>query len=105
MLKEVLDISLGTAELLGDNEDIMSIYLKNAMLFRTRDGYIGKSGPDVQAGDKVCVLAGCRTPLVLRPFEDHFVIVEPCFVHGLMYGQVTQGLTAGRYEMRKIEIH
>jgi hypothetical protein len=105
VLQEVLNISSETIELLGDSDDVMSILLEKTFLFRTREGYVGKSGADVHAGDKVCVLGGCRNPLVLRPVGDQFVMVEPCFVHGLMYGQAMQGLNEGRYEMRKFEIH
>lgn len=104
MLSEVLDVRYETFELLGDDESLMSIMLETVMLFRTLDGHIGRSGSDVQAGDKVCVLAGCRNPLVLRPVDDHFLIVEPCFVHGLMYGQVMQGVNESRYKMRRFEI-
>jgi hypothetical protein len=93
MLKETPSVSSPFGNGIFDRDEIMTMKLEDSHLFRTRNGYIGNSGSDVQAGDKICVLAWCSYPLVLRPIGEHFVIIEPCFVHGLMYGQVAEDVS------------
>jgi hypothetical protein len=105
MLKETPSVSSPFGNSIFDRDEIMTMKLEDSHLFRTRNGYIGNSGSDVQAGDKICVLAWCSYPLVMRPIGEHFVIIEQCFVHGLMYGQVAQDVSEGRHELSKFEIH
>lgn len=52
---------------------LMEIVTKGAMkgsLFTTDTGYVGLSRDNIQAGDVVCVLFGCRMPAILRPLGD-----------------------------------
>lgn len=60
-------------------------------LFRTRGGYLG-IGPrllDESKGDFLCVLLGCRVPVVLRPCESTrgYYLVGDAYVQGLMDGE------------------
>ncbi|KAF6823184.1 heterokaryon incompatibility protein [Colletotrichum plurivorum] len=73
-------------------------------LVATRDGYIGLAGGDVQAGDVVCVLKECDGPVVLRREDDHYLFVSPCFMLGLMEGEVSKMIDSGD-EVRVIDIH
>jgi hypothetical protein len=51
-------------------------------------GYIGIAPPLTQPGDQVCVLLGCKAPMILRPMEDgSFILVGESFVHGLSKGE------------------
>ncbi|KAK5720341.1 hypothetical protein LTR17_015058 [Elasticomyces elasticus] len=90
LASSLFDMGSGDFESLGNSEHLMKRDMASARLFRTNNGYIGSSGISVQAGDLVCVLVGCPNTLVLRKVEDHYIIIEPCFVHGLMYGEVVQ---------------
>ncbi|KAK4890639.1 hypothetical protein LTR27_010678 [Elasticomyces elasticus] len=100
------DMRSGNFEILGKLEHLLDRDMTNARLFRTYNGYIGSSGISVQAGDLVCVLVGCTNTLVLRKVEDHYIIIEPCFVHGLMYGEVVQLIKDGaRGPQQTFEIH
>lgn len=38
-------------------------------------------------GDRVCVFLGYRTPFVLRPVDNRWVLVGECYVPGLMLGE------------------
>ncbi|KAF6830938.1 heterokaryon incompatibility protein [Colletotrichum musicola] len=73
-------------------------------LVATRDGYMGLAGGDVQAGDVVCVLMECDGPVVLRQEDDHYLFVSPCFMMGLMEGEVSKMIDSGA-EVRVIDIH
>lgn len=38
-------------------------------------------------GDYIAVLAGGRFPFVLRSTGDHYRLIGPCYVHGIMDGE------------------
>jgi hypothetical protein len=48
------------------------------------DDLLGLGPADASAGDFVYVLCGLPVPLVLRKFQEHFLIVGECYVHGIM---------------------
>ncbi|KAK5732197.1 hypothetical protein LTR17_010774 [Elasticomyces elasticus] len=106
LASSLFDMGSSDFESLGNSEHLMKRDMANARLFRINSGYIGSSGISVQAGDLVCVLVGCPNTLVLRKVEDHYIIVEPCFVHGLMYGEVVQLIKDGACgPQQTFEIH
>lgn len=41
-----------------------------------------------RVGDQVCVLQGMRIPLILRSRGDRWEVIGPCYVHGLMDGEL-----------------
>lgn len=47
-----------------------------------------------QEGDEVCILLGCKIPLVIRKCEDsdRYFLVGECYVYGLMDGEAMDGL-------------
>jgi Heterokaryon incompatibility protein (HET) len=55
-------------------------------------GYIGITPNITQPGDVVCVLLGCRAPMILRPngTGGHLVVGES-FIHGLSKGEAILG--------------
>ena len=62
----------------------------------TRNGYFGW-GPDnlyetdqtkeMKVGDKIAIIFGCSTPLVIRPVGDKFMVVGEAYVQGFMDGE------------------
>jgi len=75
-----------------------SLFLRCVMLTRGKkfikcdNGYIGIAPPLTKPGDQVCVLLGCKTPMVLRPTKDgNFTLVGESFVHGLSKGEALLG--------------
>lgn len=43
---------------------------------------------EAQVGDVLCVLLGCKVPVVLRPVADNtYQVVSTCYAHGLMNGE------------------
>ncbi|KAH7066350.1 heterokaryon incompatibility protein-domain-containing protein [Paraphoma chrysanthemicola] len=59
----------------------------NRSVFTTTEGSLGLGLRDVKANDLVCVLYGCRLPVVLRKDERYFTFVGPAYVDGAMDGQ------------------
>jgi hypothetical protein len=59
-------------------------------LFRTTEGYLGLGPPGAQKGDKVFLLKGCKTPMVLRQTskKDRWTLIGGSYVHGVMQGQM-----------------
>lgn len=54
-------------------------YIYRKRLIRSTQGHIGIGPPSAEAGDEICVLLGCRTPLVLRPMGNgNFLLVGGC---------------------------
>ncbi|MCJ1256837.1 hypothetical protein MMC24_004662 [Lignoscripta atroalba] len=62
--------------------------IENRRFYVTREGFMGLGPSEAQEGDVVCVLQGAHVPFVLRKVEDHHVLVEECYLHGFMNGEV-----------------
>ncbi|RDL33943.1 uncharacterized protein BP5553_08311 [Venustampulla echinocandica] len=65
--------------------------------FITVDGRIGLAPPGSQPGDEIVLIDGCRTPFLMRRLEGtlsvqfqrpYYSIVGPCYLHGVMYGEM-----------------
>ena len=64
----------------------------------TEEGYIGLAPKATKPGDQVCILLGCRNPLVLRPVSGlQYKVVGECYVHGLMNGEAFLGSFPDNY--------
>jgi hypothetical protein len=94
-------------------------YLANILvpnrLFVTMDGYVGLAARDTQAGDMVAVFNGCHMPYVVRSVKleyDGSVIAEgglqvigPCYVHGIMNGEIFTHRNEPQFERLKWTRH
>ena len=60
---------------------------KGRAFFTTKEGHIGLAPRRSRAGDQVCIVLGCQSPLVLRAneFGNHTVLGE-CYLHGVRDG-------------------
>ncbi|KAL6918229.1 hypothetical protein FSST1_009724 [Fusarium sambucinum] len=66
----------------------MMNYLTERCLLRTEGGYLGVSSKVAQPKDCVVLLAGGRTPYILRPIgENQFMFIGEAYVHGMMFGE------------------
>jgi hypothetical protein len=70
----------------------------------TDKGYVGMALELSRRGDLVCLLFGCRMPVVLRPEGDYFRFMGECYVHGLMFGEGMEAFEKGEYELEKFEL-
>ena len=69
-------------------------------MFTTDDGYIGLAPIAAKPGDKVCVLLGCRTPLILRPCGDEYhKVVGECYIDDFMDGAACLGPLPSKWQL------
>ena len=72
-------------------------------MFLTDSGWLGFCGEHAKEGDQVCVLFGGDTPYVLPPTatsgaRSPYTLIEPCYIHGIMEGELVERIKAGEYE-------
>jgi hypothetical protein len=70
----------------------------------TTKGFAGLAPVSCRSGDVICVILGCRTPIILRPVDEHFEIVGEAYVHGVMKGESMVDLEEGKYVLTDFEI-
>ncbi|KAK1764026.1 heterokaryon incompatibility protein-domain-containing protein [Phialemonium atrogriseum] len=65
--------------------------------FLSNTGYMGFCPPGARPGDRLCVVSGCRMPLVLRQsgVMDKFELVGHAYVYGMMQGEMVPDKLAG----------
>ncbi|CAO2649303.1 Nn.00g066880.m01.CDS01 [Neocucurbitaria sp. VM-36] len=56
-------------------------------MFTTTEGNLGLGPRDMQTDDLVCVLYGCRLPVILRKDGRFYTFVGPAYVDGAMNGE------------------
>lgn len=57
-------------------------------LMVTEQGFVGMAPSQAKRGDVVCVLYGCRVPVLLRSCGDNYKFVGECYVDGFMNGEI-----------------
>ena len=74
--------------------------IRGRSFFTTDDGYIGLAPIATKPGDQVCILLGCRTPLVLRPCGDGYhKVVGECYIDGFMEGAACLGPLPSKWQL------
>ncbi|ENH68076.1 Heterokaryon incompatibility protein 6, OR allele [Fusarium oxysporum f. sp. cubense race 1] len=67
-------------------------YLTERCLLRTEGGYLGISSKEAKPKDCVVLLAGGRTPYILRPIGvNEFMFIGEAYIHGMMFGESLRG--------------
>ncbi|KAF5695034.1 heterokaryon incompatibility protein (het-6OR allele) [Fusarium globosum] len=65
----------------------------NAMAWRrllgTKNGRMGLGTCAAEVNDKIALLRGCNTPVILREYNGGWKLIGECYTHGVMYGEVT----------------
>ena len=75
-------------------------YAKNRSFLITKAGYIGLAPKATRPGDRVCVLLGCASPLVIRPVgadSIKFQVVGEAYVDSAMSGEAFLGPLPDHY--------
>ncbi|KAE8370618.1 hypothetical protein BDV27DRAFT_167505 [Aspergillus caelatus] len=68
----------------------LNLHCSNLRMFRTTQGYLGLSHPNTKSGDKVVVLLGAPVPMVLREYNEGYILIGQSYVHGIMDGEIIQ---------------
>ena len=72
-------------------QDVISDVCNGRKFLFTTRGYFGVGPGATQLDDRIIVLFGADVPMVVRPREDgRYMLVEECYVHGIMAGQVVR---------------
>jgi hypothetical protein len=81
------DVALAREKFRNMMKDPSSV--SRPVLFRTREGLLGKSTKNVRKGDELWLIAGMPTPVVLRKpdSENYFKKIDIAYVHGIMQGE------------------
>jgi hypothetical protein len=66
----------------------LEIISSRSPICTTASGYLAAVPCTSEVGDCIALLAGGRLPFVLRPTGDHYCFIGPCYVHGIMNGEV-----------------
>jgi hypothetical protein len=65
---------------------------RNRCCFRTKNGQIGIGLASIMVGDIITILLGCRTPIILRPFQDNtYLFIGETYCHGVMTAEALLG--------------
>ena len=76
-----------------------NITIAERRVFRTENGLFGCGPLDIEAEDEVWIVAGSKTPLVLRRnVNSSYILLGDSYVHGCMHGHTVEQLQSeGRY--------
>lgn len=78
---------------------------RDSTMFNTSSGNIGICPRNMQRGDVVAIVRGCRVPVLLRGQGQYFRLVGPAYVSGIMQGEALSRLDcskSSRFERIKI---
>jgi hypothetical protein len=67
-------------------------------------GYLGMAPRFSRPGDLVAILTGCQVPVILRKQEDHYILIGPSTIPGLMEGEAKELYESGRASFEEIRI-
>jgi Heterokaryon incompatibility protein (HET) len=81
------------------------LMMNQRRLFFSRDGFVGLGPWNTTKGDIICVLLGCRSPVVLRKENEHYVLIGEAYIEGFMNGEAMDALRDGEFVLETFEIH
>ncbi|MCJ1383201.1 hypothetical protein MMC17_006314 [Xylographa soralifera] len=84
------------------HNQMLKQYPATRYFFLTEDGYMGLGPDQIEQDDVVCVLAGAKTPFILRAIDQRCEVcqIDQCcyrlkgfaYVHGIMNGETVAGI-------------
>ncbi|KAH7092088.1 heterokaryon incompatibility protein-domain-containing protein [Paraphoma chrysanthemicola] len=78
--------------------------LSGRCVFVTADGMAGLGPTNLEKGDTVSIIFGCRLPLVLREVGQQFRLIGPAYVHGAMRGEYVDGIEADLVQVQEFTL-
>jgi len=83
----------------------VSLMMNRRRFFLSENNWSGLGPWDALEGDAICILFGCRFPLILRKIEDHYILIGEAYVHGYMHGKAMVEFGAGMFKLQTFKIH
>lgn len=68
---------------IGDVREALVASSRNRSFFMTKSGKMGTGFPWTRKGDKVCILYGAATPVILRPAGRYWVMVSDAYIQAM----------------------
>jgi hypothetical protein len=81
----------------GDASLYYETFLRNGFrrrFFITSKGHLGSGPADMSKDDKVCILFGAKTPIILRKESSgpRYQLIGHAYVHGIMHGEALSAM-------------
>ena len=95
----------GLTHLTALYEELVTSFLERRTLFTLEDGYFGIGPPGTMKGDRLYILLGCELPLLIRPQDQHHVLVGSCYVYGAMRGEFMDDVDTGKRRVETVVLH
>jgi hypothetical protein len=90
-------------------DDEQAVYVEKICRHRrfitNERAYIGLAAGLTEGGDQVCVLFGGDSPFILRSVSNHYKLIGPSYIHGIMKGEVIERFKSGELLEEWFEIH
>lgn len=86
--REVTEMELPTAVALV--KTVAKIMLGRSFFMSGHDNLLGMGPGNLTKGDIICILHGCQFPVVLRTAGDHYTLIGPAYIDGLMWGEAME---------------
>ena len=90
--KELFDLLMSDKK--GENRDLAYkakfhtfVRLRKSPLCITIGRLMASVPRTTEVGDRIMILSGSNVPFVLRSVDDHYRLIGPCYVHGIMDGE------------------
>jgi hypothetical protein len=64
------------------------------------DNMYGDRKRQLKSGDKIAIIFGCSTPIVIRPAGSNFQVLGEAYIHGLMDEEALEFLESGKCELQ-----
>ena len=61
--------------------------ISHRRLMRTKNGFLGLAPAFTQVGDRVALLKGLKTPVIIRQKGEEWEFGGDCYIHGIMNGE------------------
>jgi hypothetical protein len=75
---------------------------KNGYMGWAPDNMYGTDECQVIPGDKIAIVFGCSTPIVIRPDGASFQVLGEAYIHGIMDGEAMEFLRSGQYQAQDL---
>lgn len=58
----------------------------------------------IQPGDRLFILMGYDSPVILRPHGTAYKLIGDAYIHGIMEGEALQLLETGKRKLETVEL-
>jgi hypothetical protein len=73
--------------------------------FTSQSRLMGLGPETLEADDFICVLFGCKFPVILRPIASHYLLLGPAYVDRYMWGKAISDMEIGAFDTQEFEIY